>query len=72
MPAASSPSTTATRPPGCHALQIEINRALYMDERRFERTRAASSRVARDLMAVADALMREMADVPGGRALAAE
>ena len=32
MPAASSPSITAPRRPGVHALQIEINRALYMDE----------------------------------------
>ena len=38
MPAASSPSITATRPPGLHAIQIEINRALYMDERRYERS----------------------------------
>ena len=38
MPAGSSPSTTAIRPPGCMPIQLELNRALYMDERRYERS----------------------------------
>ena len=37
MPAASRPSATAVRRSARHALQIEINRALYMDEARHER-----------------------------------
>jgi N-formylglutamate amidohydrolase len=40
---------------GLHSVQIEINRALYMDERRFERTKAFSN-VARDLEAISDRL----------------
>ena len=40
---------------GLHAIQLEVNRALYMDERRFERS-AAFAAVARDLEAVADAV----------------
>ena len=55
MRAASSPSTTATRPPGLHSIQIEINRALYMDERRYERS-AAFDRLAADIMTLADRL----------------
>ena len=55
MPAASSPSITATRPPGLHAIQIEINRALYMDERRYERS-AGFGRLAADLETLADRL----------------
>ena len=35
MPAASSPSITAIPAAGLHAIQLEINRALYMDERRY-------------------------------------
>ena len=31
-PAATPPSTTAGRGRGVHALQIEVNRALYLDE----------------------------------------
>jgi N-formylglutamate deformylase len=54
-PAASSPSTTAIRPPGLHAIQLELNRALYMDERRFERS-ATFGRLAADLEALADCL----------------
>jgi N-formylglutamate amidohydrolase len=44
------------RPPsGIHALQIEINRSLYMDERRQTRS-AAFGRTARNMMHLADAL----------------
>ena len=32
MPAATPPSSTAGPPKGIHALQIEINRAIYLDE----------------------------------------
>ncbi|MBX6426643.1 MAG: N-formylglutamate amidohydrolase [Variibacter sp.] len=38
-----------------HAVQLELNRALYMDERRYERT-AGFDRVARDLEILADRL----------------
>jgi N-formylglutamate amidohydrolase len=38
---------------GLHAVQLELNRALYMDERRYERS-AAFARVAADLEAVAE------------------
>jgi N-formylglutamate deformylase len=40
---------------GLHAVQFELNRALYMDERRFERT-ASFAKIARDLDIVADRL----------------
>jgi N-formylglutamate amidohydrolase len=40
---------------GLHAIQLELNRALYMDERRFERS-ACFARVAADLEALADCL----------------
>ena len=40
---------------GLHSIQIEVNRALYMDERRYERT-AAFDRLAADIMALADRL----------------
>jgi N-formylglutamate deformylase len=40
---------------GLHAIQLEINRALYMDERRFERS-ASFARLAADLELVADRL----------------
>jgi N-formylglutamate amidohydrolase len=40
---------------GLHAVQIEINRGLYMDERRFERSPAFST-VAQDLELMADRL----------------
>ena len=55
MPAVSSPSTTASRCSGLHALQIELNRAIYMDERLRERS-ARFARVAADFAALADAL----------------
>ncbi|MCP8939756.1 N-formylglutamate amidohydrolase [Alsobacter sp. SYSU M60028] len=56
---------------GCHALQIEINRGLYMDERRLERTAGFDS-VAADMMAVADVLAGEALSLAGGGRLAAE
>jgi N-formylglutamate deformylase len=34
---------------GLHSIQIEINRALYMDERRYERS-ASFARLAADVM----------------------
>ncbi len=40
---------------GLHSVQIEINRALYMDERRFERSKTFST-VAQDLEIMADRL----------------
>jgi N-formylglutamate amidohydrolase len=40
---------------GLHAIQLEFNRALYMDERRFERA-PSFARVVADLEALADAL----------------
>jgi N-formylglutamate amidohydrolase len=40
---------------GLHAIQVELNRALYMDERRFERA-SSFDRVARDLELLADQL----------------
>src|SRR5215471_18960657 len=44
---------------GVHSIQLEINRALYMDERRYERA-ATFARLAADLIAMAD----ELAAVP--------
>src|SRR5215471_16157014 len=44
---------------GLHSIQLEINRALYMDERRYERA-ATFARLAADLIAMAD----ELAAVP--------
>jgi N-formylglutamate amidohydrolase len=40
---------------GVHTIQLEINRALYMDERQFERS-ASFERLAADLASVADRL----------------
>jgi N-formylglutamate amidohydrolase len=40
---------------GLHAIQLELNRALYMDERRFERS-PSFARLADDLEALADCL----------------
>jgi N-formylglutamate deformylase len=42
-------------PAGLHAIQLEINRALYMDERKYEPI-AAFSRLAADLEALAERL----------------
>jgi N-formylglutamate deformylase len=44
---------------GLHAIQLEINRALYMDERRYERSAAFAS-VAADL----EALAQRLAELP--------
>src|SRR5262249_50668094 len=40
---------------GLHSVQLEINRGLYMDERRFERSKAFAV-VARDLETMSDRL----------------
>ena len=40
---------------GLHSIQIEINRALYMDERRYERS-ATFERLAADLLTLAERL----------------
>ncbi len=40
---------------GLHSIQLEVNRALYMDERRYERAEGFAT-LAADLMAVADRL----------------
>jgi len=40
---------------GLHSIQIEINRALYMDERRYERSQTFD-RLAADIMTLADRL----------------
>jgi len=58
------------RPASCmHALQIEINRALYMDEARIEKT-AGFSALAADMTRLAEGLAR--IDLSAGRPLAAE
>ena len=44
---------------GLHAIQLEINRALYMDERRYERS-AAFDRLAADL----ETLARRLGEIP--------
>ena len=44
---------------GVHSIQLEINRALYMDERRYERS-PTFARLAGDLITMAD----ELAGVP--------
>ncbi len=44
---------------GCHAVQIEINRSLYMDERQFERTPRFDAIVA-DMTAAIGALVTEI------------
>ena len=38
---------------GLHAMQLELNRALYMDERRYERS-GSFARLATDLEMLAD------------------
>src|SRR5262249_58669824 len=40
---------------GVHSIQLEINRALYMDERRYERS-STFARLAGDLIVMADEL----------------
>ncbi|HEX2255165.1 MAG TPA: N-formylglutamate amidohydrolase, partial [Afifellaceae bacterium] len=49
---------------GLHALQVEINRALYMDEARLE-PHSGFARLKRDLMRFAEAMTR----VGGGEAV---
>ena len=61
MRAASSPSITANRALGRHALQIEINRAIYMEERTLER-KPAFSTLAADLK---EAFRQVMDDLGG-------
>jgi N-formylglutamate amidohydrolase len=56
---------------GWHALQIEVNRALYMDEKSLAR-RAAYARLRQDLTAVARALAAAAADNTPERRAAAE
>ncbi|MDB5649077.1 MAG: N-formylglutamate amidohydrolase, partial [Hyphomicrobiales bacterium] len=56
---------------GFHALQIEINRALYMNEQKFEK-KPSFAQVRADMNRVTEALRRQLADMGGGRALAAE
>jgi len=54
---------------GMHALQIELNRALYMDETNFAKTRQFAA-IARDMSRLAGYLMR--LDLSGGHRIAAE
>lgn len=51
---------------GIHALQIEINRALYLDEARIEPT-AAFAKVSRDLIGLVEALGQASLQVRGPR-----
>jgi N-formylglutamate amidohydrolase len=51
---------------GVHALQIEVNRALYLDEARIEPT-AAFAAVSRDLVGLVEALGRTTLDLRGTR-----
>ena len=54
---------------GFHALQIEVNRALYMNEATFEQS-SAFPRLQRDMGLVMGRLMSELPNVLGGRAAA--
>lgn len=54
---------------GIHALQIEINRGLYLDELRLEKTVGFSS-LQRDLATLAQRMFREMPTLLHGRAAA--
>jgi N-formylglutamate amidohydrolase len=58
---------------GFHALQIEVNRGLYMDEQRIEK-KAAFTQIANDLRETARAVMEAAADLGrnSGLPLAAE
>ncbi|MBN8938914.1 MAG: N-formylglutamate amidohydrolase [Rhizobiales bacterium] len=56
---------------GTHAVQIEINRAIYMDERSYRRSPSFDA-LRLDLMALADSLMRLPLDRPGDWRIAAE
>ncbi len=55
----------------CHALQIEINRALYMNEATFEKT-SGFDELAHDLKTCAQSLMAEYAHRNNGLSQAAE
>jgi hypothetical protein len=57
---------------GFHALQIEINRALYMDEETLQK-KPSFAQVSMDLLVIVESLMRTAADMGGeARAVAAE
>ena len=56
---------------GVHAVQIELNRAIYMDERRRERG-PHFAKVAHDVMMLADVLAAIPLDTPGPFQAAAE
>jgi len=57
---------------GFHALQIEINRALYMDEETLQK-KPSFAQVSMDLRDIVESLMRTAADMGGeARAVAAE
>jgi N-formylglutamate deformylase len=56
---------------GLHAIQIELNRAIYMDERRRERT-ARFDQIAADFTVLADALAKIPLDILGPFQAAAE
>jgi len=56
---------------GVHAVQIEVARALYLDERRIVRTERWLS-LRDDLFAAAKALARELGGDPDAGRLAAE
>jgi N-formylglutamate amidohydrolase len=56
---------------GRHAVQIEINRALYMDERLIERTERFAA-IAADMTTVASAVAEAAAKLGGGLKAAAE
>lgn len=58
---------------GVHAIQIEINRRLYMDERRIRRRSKAMRRVARNMDRLIGAVSAlSITELEGGRRLAAE
>ena len=59
MPAALSLNITGNPAAGLHAIQLEINRALYMDERRYARSRPFG-RLAADL----EMLARRLGEIP--------
>ena len=58
---------------GLHAIQLEVNRGLYMDERRYERS-STFDRLAADLETLARRLgeipLERIAPVSGGRRIA--
>jgi N-formylglutamate amidohydrolase len=56
---------------GIHAIQIEINRAIYMDERTYRRS-ASFDAVRRDMTALAEGLLTLQLERPGDWRIAAE